>query len=152
MRTVWVCSWWGYHIYNSIYPKTGSITIYNVLLFIFLFISLPYKYIIIFDGNKDLLYSWIHLPFATALTGGSASRVDGAYLFRVESSFRDSGITSFSLDVRPVFFFPSNFCTSSIYFIVIIRHARKLRSFVGSRTRVLSFRVRSFSTVLAGPG
>jgi hypothetical protein len=39
----------------------------------------------------------------------------GAYLFRV-APFRDSGIASSSVDVRGVFFFPSNFARQALYF------------------------------------
>jgi hypothetical protein len=87
-----------HHIFTLGLFLIGKITnsiIYSIYLFVYLFISPPYKYIIIFDGNKDLDHIFDTLADRYRLSGGSASGVvDWANLFRVVSSFHDSGIAS----------------------------------------------------------
>jgi hypothetical protein len=78
------------HIHCVIYHSKSI-----VYIFFYLFISPPYKYVIILMVTRILIISSIRLPIATALSEGSASGdVDWANLFRVVSSFRNSGIAS----------------------------------------------------------
>jgi hypothetical protein len=101
-------------------------------------------------GTRILIISSIHLPFATALVRGFSLQSDGAYLFRVVSSFRNSGIASSLLDVRAVFLFPSNFARRACceFFITLENYEPSSRVEPGSSRSV----VRSSSTALAGPG
>jgi hypothetical protein len=121
------------------------------VLFIYLFISLPYKYIIIFEWEQG---SWnissMHLPFATALVGGPASRVDGAYYSELWAPFATVELHLFPKDVRTVFFVPSNFARPVCceFFITLENYEPSTGVEPGSSRSV----VRSSSTALAGPG
>jgi hypothetical protein len=134
-----------------VHSKYEMSLLWNCLC-IYLFISLPHKYIIIFEWNKDIRsYIWCTCSTLPPWHRGSAYWFDGAYLFRVVSSFRDNGITSFSVRcqrrlLRPVYFRASSLLW--IFFITLENHEPSSGVEPWSSRSV----VRSSSTALASPG
>jgi hypothetical protein len=81
---------------NVLFFKFMLIRVFILEFYLFIYLFLRHtstvSYLMV---TRILIISSIHMPIATALSGGSASGVvDWANFFRVVSSFHDSGIAS----------------------------------------------------------
>jgi hypothetical protein len=108
-------------------------------IYLFIYISPPYKYNIIFEWYQG---SWSYLGLTCRSLppwlGPSLRSCWGLFVQNCEFFSRQWNCIFTPSDVLTVFFFPSNFARWA-YILPWNFRARKLQSFVGSRTRVLSF-------------